>query len=43
VLLCSRSAVNLRFGCRVLKSIKMDCMFVWLVSQIRRMSSTYLK
>jgi hypothetical protein len=27
VLLCSNSALNMRFGCRALKSVRMDCMY----------------
>jgi hypothetical protein len=42
VLLCSSSAVNFRLGCKLLKSVRIDCMFVWSVSKIMRMSSTYL-
>jgi hypothetical protein len=34
VLLCSISAVNFRFGCRVLKSIRMECVSVLLESKI---------
>jgi hypothetical protein len=43
VLLCSNSAVNMRFGCRALKSVRMDCMSIMLESKIKRMSSTNWK
>jgi len=39
----SISAVNFKFRCKVLKSIRMAWIYVWLESNIRRMSSTYLK
>jgi hypothetical protein len=42
VLFCSNSAVNFILGCMVLKSFMIDCIFVWLVSKIMRMSSTIL-
>ena len=37
------SSVKCKFGCNVLKSVRMDWMSEWLGSKIRRMSSTYLK
>jgi hypothetical protein len=43
VLFCSSSAVNLILGCKVLKLFSTNCIFVWLVSKIMRMSSVYLK
>jgi hypothetical protein len=43
VLLCSISAVNFRLGCRVLKSVRIDCMSVLLESKIRRTLSTNRK
>jgi hypothetical protein len=39
----SCSAVNLRFGCILLKSCRMFGMFEWFESYMIRMSSTYLK
>jgi len=43
VLSLSVSVVKCRFGCNALKSVRMHWMSEWLVSKIRRKSSTYLK
>jgi hypothetical protein len=37
------SAVNSRLGCKVLKSVRMNCMYVLLELKIRKMSSTNRK
>jgi hypothetical protein len=39
VLFCSISMVKCKFGCMVLKSVRMPCMFVWLGSKMGRIST----